>query len=373
MAVATIPLPSYAAALTAPGEAAWTTRTVDWLRDHGASPVVDTAENWWFSLHAPADHPPTADQLPPTVIPVQPVAGDADGPPTLTDSFPTRPVPGEAVWQARRLERNGSLLLATGFVRPDPHHASVVAATAWIRSVDVQAHLVAGTTMPGGPTWPGSAQVPPGAVPDLLATFNSGWRIEDISGGVRIGRQTWPALREGQATVVIDSRGRLDVGSWGRDFGDSSDPAAARQNLALVVDGGQVATGLSSNAHHQWGYRDNQHQFTYRSGLGVDRGGNVVYVAGPGMTLAVLAQAMVDAGIVRGMELDVHSPFPFFAVWSHSAGADSAVKLLPSMGWSSERYLRPDQRDFFYLTTPSSSPASRATPALHGSPSALVR
>lgn len=352
---AAVPAGSYVAALTAPGDAAWTTRTVDWLRDHGASPLVDTAENWWYSLHPPSDDAPATAQLPPTGIPVRPRQGGASDLPDLNDPYAARRLPGEAVWQPRSLDAAGALVLATGFVRPDPDHAGVVAAVAWARSADVRAHLVAGTTMPGGPAWPGQAQVPASAVPDLVATFNSGWRTKDISGGFRVGDQTWPALQPGQATAVIDSRGRLDVGAWGRDVG-GADVVAARQNLALVVDGGRAVAGLASNARHQWGYRDNQHQFTDRSGLGVDRAGDLVYVAGAGMTLEVLAQAMVDAGVVRGMQLDVHHTFPFFAVWTHRAGADSATKLLPSMAWTPDRYLRPDQRDFFYLTSTSPPP-----------------
>lgn len=348
--VLVVPVHSYVSALTTPGDAAWTTRTVDWLRDHGASPLVDAAENFWFGLHPPSNQAPGADVLPLVEKPQIPRQGGTTALPRLVDAYEQHPVDGERTWQIRRLDSRGAALVATSFLRPDPDHAGVVAAVAWVRGSGVQAHLVAGTTMPGGPTWPGHADVPRSDVPALVATLNSGWRTKDISGGFRLGTQTWPALKPGQATAVIDSHGRLDVGAWGRDVGSSSDVAAARQNLALVVDDGQPAVGLDSNANHQWGYRDNQHQFTYRSGMGVDRSGNLVYVAGPGMTLSVLAQALADAGAVRAMELDVHHDFPFFAVWEHAGGSDRATKLLGSMASSADRYLRPDQRDFFYLT-----------------------
>lgn len=350
------PTTSYVSALTAPGAAAWTTRSVDWARDHGGSPLVDALENWWCGLHPPPSSPPGADQLPATTVEVRPDLPPRSAPPRVTDAYPPADVPGEGVWQARRLDGSGAPVLATTFLRPDPDHAGVLAGVAWIRRSGVAAHLVPGTTMPGGSGWPGSAEVPGTDVPHLLATFNSGWRTKDITGGFRLGARTWPPLQAGQATAVIDSHGHLDVGAWGRDFGTGSDVVAARQNLALVVDGGRPVPGLASNAGHQWGYRDNQHQFTDRSALGVDATGNLLYVAGPGMTLPVLADALVQAGAVRGMQLDVHHPFPFLAVWTHARGGDLATKLLPSMGWSPYRFLVPDQRDFFYLTTAAGAP-----------------
>lgn len=353
--VLALPLPSYVSALTAPGAAAWTTRTVDWARDHGASPVVDALENAWYGLRPPSSSPPSTDQLPATTVALSPAWDRSSAPPAVVDAFPRSPVTGEGVWQARRADGRGAPLLATTFLRPDRDHGGVVVGVAWVRRTGVQAHLVAGTELPGGPAWPGSADVPRADVPSLVATFNSGWRTKDISGGFRIGDQTWPALQPGQATAVIDSHGRLDVGEWGRDVGPGSDVVAARQNLGLVVDGGRPVSGLASNAGHRWGYRDNQHQFTYRSALGVDAAGDLVYVAGPGLTLPVLADALSDAGAVRGMQLDVHPPFPFFAVWTHPGGRDAAARLLPSMGWAADRFLAPDQRDFFYLTTSSTS------------------
>ena len=349
--VAAVPGWSYGAALTAPGSATWGVRSVDWIRDHGGAPAVDAIENWWFSHDVPSSGPPAASQLPAATAPVAPGPGSASRLPVLSDAYSGHPLPQENVWQARRSDLRGRLLLATAFVRPDRSHAAVVAGVAWVRQPGVAAHLVAGTAIPGGPRWPGQADVPRSDVSHLVATFNSGWRTKDISGGFRLGRQTWPALQRGQATAVINSHGHLDVGEWGRDVGPGSDVAAARQNLALVVDDGRAAPGLDTNQGHQWGYKNNQHQYTFRSGLGSDSHGDLIYVAGAKMTLPVLAAAMIDAGIRRGMELDVHNSFPFFAVWTHPGKTNQATKLLPTMARNANRYLRPDQRDFFYLTT----------------------
>ena len=86
--------------------------------------------------------------------------------------------------------------------------------------------------------------------------------------------------------------------------------------------------------------------------MGVDAHGNLIYLAGDKMNLATLAAAMADAGVVRGMQLDIHSGMASFASWWPLAGGKTAAptKLLPRMPRSAYRYLKPDQRDFFYVT-----------------------
>ncbi|MDT5085619.1 MAG: hypothetical protein QOJ61_2662, partial [Mycobacterium sp.] len=145
--------------------------------------------------------------------------------------------------------------------------------------------------------------------------------------------------------------GRVTIGQWGRDVSMSPRVAAVRQNLALVVDGGRPVAGLSTNAGGRWGTARNQLQYTWRSGVGLDARGDLIYVAGNSMNLATLATAMADAGIARGMQLDIHSGMASFASWQPQPGGEVlAHKLLPGMTRSAYRYLSADQRDFIYLT-----------------------
>ena len=105
---------------------------------------------------------------------------------------------------------------------------------------------------------------------------------------------------------------------------------------------------MADNAGGRWGSTHNQVQYTWRSGLGVDASGNLIYVGGGGMNLTTLAAALVQAGAVRGMQLDIHPEMVDFL--TYPAGADHAgngVKLLPDMAGGANRYLLPDQRDFF--------------------------
>jgi len=115
------------------------------------------------------------------------------------------------------------------------------------------------------------------------------------------------------------------------------------------VDGGKAATGLSRNTGGQWGFGRNQACHTWRSGLGIARDGALLYVAGDGLTLMTLAEALRLAGAERAMELDIHdvwSTFNVFQPASRARGKTQAIKLLPTMPRPAERYLTPDDRDF---------------------------
>jgi hypothetical protein len=345
------PTVSYVRALTYPGSASWQTRTVEWVRDNQGAALVNALENWYYTRHQPSNSPPSQATLP-KIAPSLAATRPAGGPPPL-HVLPGRPrLPGEATWAPRRLGADGRPLLYWGYIRPDPAHSSVVTGVAWMRAGATVGHLVAGTREPGGSGWPGGARIAPADVPNLVATFNSGFRMRDITGGFYAAGRTARPLVNGQASVVVDRQGRITIVQWGRDVSMSPNIVAVRQNLALVVDGGKPVAGLTSNAHGRWGNPRNQYQYTWRSGAGIDRAGNLIYVAGTNMDLKTLAAALVDAGAVRGMQLDIHPGMASFASWMPPATGRSSIpaKLLPGMTEPADRYLIPDQRDFIYLT-----------------------
>lgn len=343
------PALSYAAALKAPGAATWSARSVDWARDHGAAPLINSLENLYYTLHAPGNAVPTLGSLPAEAAPSVRSAGAYDLP-LLPIPSSRKPLPHEGSWYPRGGNGRSQPAVYTTFFRPDLEHASVVVGAAWLRSDAVRAHLVAGTTQPvHDDTQP--ASVPRSDRPSLVATFNSGWRMRDIRGGFYLAGRTPVALVAGEATAAIDDSGRLSVGQWGRDISMNDHLVAARQNLALIVDDGHVAAGLDLNAHGQWGSPKNQYQYTGRSALGVDRRGNLLYVVGRDLNLVTLAHAMVDLGAVRGMELDIHNGMQTFSTWSvQPHHSPVATKLMPGLNPPADRYLTADQRDFFYLT-----------------------
>jgi len=240
----------------------------------------------------------------------------------------------------------------TTFFRPDAVHTSLVAGAMWMDTMLLKSVFVVGLQEPGGPqTW--GAQVPAAQRPALVAAFNSGFRINAALGGVYTEGQTVQPLVNGAASFVIDRRGRANIGAWGRDFQLSPEIATVRQNLSLIVDNGQPAPGLPSNDNGAWGATVGNKVFVWRSGVGVDRNGGLVYVAGSGLSAVTLAVLLQRAGAVRAMELDINadwvSAFTFDQTDPANPAAVHGVKLLPDMQRGDDRYLVPGERDFFAL------------------------
>jgi hypothetical protein len=160
-------------------------------------------------------------------------------------------------------------------------------------------------------------------------------------------------LADGGASFVIDKNGKANVGAWGRDFQMSPDIVSVRQNLALIVDNGQPVAGLPDNADGAWGATLGNRVFVWRSGVGVDQNGGLVYVAGPGLSAVTLAILLQRAGAVRAMELDINSDWVTGYTYQQTdpanPGAITGVKLLPSMSHGNDRYLQASESDFFAL------------------------
>lgn len=353
------PAVTYVQALTAPGAATFAARTADWARQLGAGPVVNALENWYYTRHPPGNGAPSANALPVPGAPPVLSAGIANAPAAL----PTLPgaLQGEGAWVPGARMAGGQPADYTTFTRADPDHSSVVAAVVAFDQKWTGLHLIAGTKEPGG-HWPEGAQVPDALRSSLLATFNSGFKFRDTPGGFYADGQYGVPLKNGMASLVIDKSGVATVALWGRDAHLTSDVAAVRQNLELIVDGGQPVPGLSGNPAGQWGSAKNQFQFTWRSGVGVDARGKLIYVAGNQLTLTALANALSVAGAVRGMELDIHGGMVSANLFRPDVAGSAPVTLTQDMPTAPDRYLSADQRDFFAVT-------ARAG-ALHGATAA---
>jgi hypothetical protein len=267
---------------------------------------------------------------------------------TLTGSAA---LPGEGVRQAAAPVTGSTPGVYTTFIRPDANHASVIAGVARFDQNIAATRVVPGIKEPSGLGWPEGGTVPTALRAGLVATFNSGWKMKDAHGGFLADRRTAVALRDGAASAVIDRSGRGSIGQWGRDLTNGPDVVAVRQNLALIIDNGQVVPGLEVNSGNSWGSACNQLQYTWRSGLGTDTQGNLIYVGGNKMTLSSLAAALSQAGAVTAMELDIHGGMVDLSTYTHdTTGQPAGTPLLPTMPGSPARYLVPDQRDFFAVT-----------------------
>jgi membrane-associated phospholipid phosphatase len=336
-------------ALTFPGSAGWQSRSVDWARSNGGASIVDWVENFWY-----ARTPPPAQAAPPTFRDPfgswdarEPVIRAGGGPAPVAAPLPL--VPHEASWDAGPVTRHGRPVLYTTSWRPDTAHTGVSVAAIWFDHRLTRPVVVAGTRQPGGSHWPWGAEIPPAQRARTVAVSNGGFRFADSLGGFyengRIGRP----LRAGGASLVVHADGRADVIAWPAHRRPDPSIVAVRQNLHLVVDHGRPVPGLTRNRQHRWGNARIQFQYTWRSGLGVDRRGNVIYLAGNHLDLRMLAQALAQAGCVRAMELDIHTGMVGAALFVPDPNATLRVdahKLIKGMTRPATRYLQPDQRDF---------------------------
>ena len=355
LALAMVPAArSYAAALKAPGYADFSVRNVDWLRGHGFSGEVDRAEAWWLWRHLPSTTASILALPPPPAVSARAGAGGSSlagvprvqtGPSAIAPLV-TPVLAGEGRWTIEATGPGGAPAIAVARLRPDPAHRTVTASLAWMDPAAVRFSVIAGTRQPAGHAGADGAEVPPSLRGTLLAAFNLGFKMSDTPGGALEEGMSAGALQAGLATVVVHTDGTATVGAWGRDVSLGPDVAAVRQNLRLIVDGGQVVPGLFDDPAHQWG-KLSWLLPAWRSGVGVDASGHLIYAGGNQLTLDALAQALHQAGAVRAMELDMHNHMVTYNLFSQlRGGTPVGHKLSPDMTESPQRYLGPDQRDF---------------------------
>jgi Phosphodiester glycosidase len=236
--------------------------------------------------------------------------------------------------------------------RADTTYTSQITSAVWMDPTRLRIELMPGSREPGG-TWSVPPYVTGPALAHVVAAFNGGFRFQDAHGGFYLNGRTAVGLRPGAASLVIYADGRIGVGLWGRDLTMTPDVQAVLQNLALLVDHGQLDPSASYGDTKLWGHTLGANTVVARSGVGVTASGALVYVAGPALTARSLAESLQRAGAVRAMTLDINPEWVTFNLFEHPDPANLAVvtgtKLYPQIQRSARRYLgpTPESRDFF--------------------------
>jgi phosphodiester glycosidase len=337
---------SYVTAMLRPSNVGLAIRTVEWIRDHGGAWLVSDIEHAYYSNAGPSKG---------GKLRALPSAGIGDGvnataaayaPPAIRPRV-LPPLPGEGVWHRTGSAVAGSPPVLVTTFRPDPVYPTLVAGVAWMDRTRVRLQLYPGRYEPPSLAVRGPMEVPPALRAGLLATFNSGFKLQDAGGGFLALGHAAAGLAPGLATLVGFNDGSFDVRAWSGPSAPGPQVAFARQNLRLIVDAGRLNPDLSDGP--QWGATLGNATRVWRSGVGVDAKGNLIYAAADGQTVTSLARILLDAGAVRAMELDINSEWVTFNSYS-APGAHGATKLLPDMRRPADRYLTPDDRDFFAVT-----------------------
>ena len=279
--------------------------------------------------------PTTTTTLPPAYYPppVTPVVTPAE--------------PGEGQWTATDTWTGKPYSVMTTTYRTDPTNTATVAYVAWIRTVTTQFGLYLGYEGPGPtPLDRGPEQVPQSAWPNLLATFNSGFYEKDSAAGFYTHGTLYYPMIKGLATVVSYQNGKVDIIDWQGGPKPGPDIVTARQNLPLLVDDGQPGAG--TDIWGNWGITLYGVPDVWRTALGIDAHGNLIYVAAASQTPATLAQILIHVGAVRAMQLDINPEWPILITYGGPGAADPSI-FVPNPASITTRFLSPATKDFFAI------------------------
>jgi hypothetical protein len=340
---------SWIHALSQPRNIGWNIATVEWVRQHGGNPLVSQIENWYYELNAPSKGGPPLKSLPQVGVADASTGEGSDPAKPVYLPPPIKPLihpalPGEGVWRpaSATAGRRPPVLLTT--FRSDPEYPQFVAGVAWINSERTRLAYVPGLAEPPELENRGPAEVPPSRRDELAATFNGGFPLETSNAGLVYRGEALAPMVNGIATIVEYRDGRVDIRPWEHGKTVPHDVWFAKQNLPPIIDEGKLNPNLSDGP--EWGATVNNAVRVWRSGLGVDKRGNLIYAAANYQTVESLAKILQRAGAVRAMELDINEDWTSFISYRHP-GAVEPSNLLPEMFRPPTRYLEPDERDFF--------------------------
>jgi len=273
---------------------------------------------------------------------------------------------GQGVWTPAGRTVGGlpavyeTTLVAPGGVQP--------AGIAWMDTRLLSAQLYSGSISPGGGPYRFTAPVQSTQAASLVAAFNGGFQMDTARGGYYTEGRLITPLVAGAASLVIYTDGSATIGAWGSDVTMTPNVVAVRQNLVPLVAGGQPTA--QANADWQsWGATCGATSCArsvpgieqqWRSGVGVTADGALVYVAGPALDPLQLAQLLVRAAVVRGMELDINPYWTVFVTYDPPTPAGLAApsngsKLLDATAQGPSTFFNASwARDFVTLSARSS-------------------
>ena len=341
---------SITGALTAPGTDTTSARLAEWARFNGLGWVVSGLETAQYKMNPPQVGGALAGGIP-RLRASRPAPHQATKPSSYLTPPATIPpqaqpsLPGEGAWQPL-INVHGQPAIRAAFLRPDAEHTSYLVGVAWLNQKLVKMILHPGYKVPGGSGWSQSSQVPPSQRNALLATFNSGFTMNDANGGYWQDGQTAVPLRTGAASMVLYKDGHVDVVRWNAAT-PAPNVAAVRQNLGLLVDNGAITPDVNSTTTRTWGATVGNATYVWRSAVGIRKDGSLVFVVGASMSVRTLANIVHDAGAVRAMELDINQSWTNFITYTHPGNGVAVPQMLTKDEHPNPyRYLQPSSRDF---------------------------
>ena len=337
-------------ALTAPGGGSTSAKLAEWARDHYLGPVVTFAE--WISYNPPktGGKPGFSLAAPSGAVPTK-AYKDTHGfvpyiPPKLS-SPAGQALPGEGVWRVLETVKGYPAIFGT-FLRPSAVYSSYVAGIVSMDQRLVRFQLRPGAEDPGPGQWKAATWLPPGTRRGLLATFNGGFKLNSAGGGFYLNGASKGALVNGAASVVYYRNGTVKIGSWGSEVRMTPDVVGVRQNLKLLVDHGKIPATVNQNVLTSWGATLGGGYYVWRSGLGITKGGRIIFAYGPALDVKELASLLRRAGATEALQLDINPAWMSYDYYraGHHPANPTPHALLPTQQGSVYRYYQVYSRDF---------------------------
>ncbi len=223
--------------------------------------------------------------------------------------------------------------------------------------------LHAGYEDPGGTGWPNGPAISDAEKATLLAAFNGGFRLNLGLGGFEVAGRVGAPISPGFASVVTYADGTSAIGAWGTEVPNPyKKVVSVRQNLTMLVDNGQPAANVDD--YGPWGATLGGGFAVARSGLGIDKYGNLLWAGSSYATPRAIATALIQSGAVRAMQLDIN---PMWVTGFTFPNAYSQVVVLPGQYNRIGTYLNPYGRDYFTVAL-KTAPAGATSPSPSVSP-----
>ena len=186
----------------------------------------------------------------------------------------------------------------------------------------------------------------------VVAAFNGGFKLSVGAGGFMSYGRIGAPLQAGVGSIVTYANGITDIGSWRQEVpAPGRAVVSVRQNLPLLLDHGRVAGTVGCLSC--WGATLGGVSDPARAALGIQPNGHLVWAGAEHATVSGLADALVGAGVVRAVELDINPEWVAGYLYGHRAGAGplAPVPVVAGQQGIPGQFLAPWSRDFFAIET----------------------
>ena len=210
--------------------------------------------------------------------------------------------------------------------------------------------LHAGSGEPAGQDWTYGDHIGTNEIHRVLAAFNGGFKLDYGSVGFLADGHAAVPLTAGLGSIVTYQNGTTDIGAWQEGVPASGlGVASVLQNLHLLVNRGVDSPTVHNCIEGCWGGTLGGGPDVARSALGITGEGQLVWAAGESLSPAMIAQALVGAGVVRAVELDINPEWIAGYLYMHHPGGPTAVPVVPGQLGIPGRFLASYGRDFFTI------------------------